>query len=78
MDRGKLEDNRKNRTKSPGLPSSNFNSYSNKKEYNSIPPDRFYTEKEEVTLRFYQTPKVLFKTLSTEDSLLAKSLCIQY
>ncbi|MHB1347715.1 MAG: replication initiator protein A [Candidatus Humimicrobiaceae bacterium] len=25
-----------------------------------IPSDRFYTEKEEVTLRFYQTPKALF------------------
>ena len=25
-----------------------------------IPPNRFYTEKEEVTLRFYQTPKALF------------------
>ena len=41
-------------TKSPARPSKN-------KEYNYIPPERFYTEKEEVTLRFYQTPKALFK-----------------
>ena len=41
-------------TKSPAHPSKN-------KEYNYIPPERFYTEKEEVTLRFYQTPKALFK-----------------
>ena len=26
-----------------------------------IPPERFYTAQEEVTLRFYQTPKALFK-----------------
>ena len=54
-------DNRENISKSPGLPSSNPTSSSNNKEYNSIPSDRFYTEKEEVTLRFYQTPKALFK-----------------
>jgi len=41
-------------TKGPARPSKN-------KEYNYIPPERFYTEKEEVTLRFYQTPKALFK-----------------
>ena len=28
--------------------------------YTSTPASRFYTEKEEVTLRFYQTPKALF------------------
>jgi len=33
----------------------------NNKKYNSIPSDRFYTEKKEVTLRFYQTPEALFK-----------------
>jgi len=31
-----------------------------KKSSSYISPDRFYTEKEEVTLRFYQTPKALF------------------
>ena len=41
-------------TKSPTRSSKN-------KEYSYIPPERFYTEKEEVTLRFYQTPKALFK-----------------
>jgi hypothetical protein len=61
MSKSNLRDNRENRSKSPGLPSSNLNGYSNKKEYNSTPSNRFYTEKEEVTLRFYQTPKALFR-----------------
>ena len=55
------EINRKNISKKPGPPSSNPTGSSNNKEYNSIPSDRFYTLKEEVTLRFYQTPKALFK-----------------
>jgi hypothetical protein len=29
--------------------------------FDELAPSRFYTEKEEVTLRFYQTPKALFK-----------------
>ena len=53
--------NRKNIRKKYGLSSNNLTCYSNNREYNSIPLDRFYTEKEEVTLRFYQTPKALFK-----------------
>jgi len=61
MDRGSLRDNRDNRSKSSGIPSSTSICSPNNKEYNSIPSDRFYTEKEEVTLRFYQTPKALFK-----------------
>ena len=40
-------------TKSPTRPSKN-------KEYKYIPPERFYTEKEEVTIRFFQVPKSLF------------------
>ncbi|MEA2015909.1 MAG: hypothetical protein U9O59_04300 [Actinomycetota bacterium] len=52
--------NREKISKKHGIPSNNFNGCSNNKEYNSIPSDRFYTEKEEVTLRFYQTPKALF------------------
>ena len=55
------EINRKNISKKPGLSYNNLNSSSNNKEYNSIPSDRFYTLKEEVTLRFYQTPKALFR-----------------
>ena len=55
------EINRKNIGKKPGPPSSNYTNSSNNKEYNSTPSDRFYTEKEEVTLRFYQVPKALFK-----------------
>ena len=58
-------DNRENRSKNPGLPFSNPSISSitspNDKEYNFIPSGRFYTEKEEVTLRFYQVPKAIFK-----------------
>jgi len=61
MSRIDLRDNKENGGKSLGLPSSDFTGFPNNKEYNSIPLDRFYTEKEEVTLRFYQTPKALFK-----------------
>src|SRR3989304_7670154 len=61
MNRSNLRDNIENRSKKFGLWPSNFNSTSNNKEYNSIPSDRLYTEKEEVTLRFYQVPKALFK-----------------
>ena len=61
MSKSNLRDNRENRSKSSGLPSSNSTNSPNNKEYNSIPSDRFYTLKEEVTLRFYQTPKALFK-----------------
>ena len=61
MSRDNLRDNRENIRKKPGLPSSNSNGSPNNKEYNSIPSNRFYTEKEEVTLRFYQVPKALFK-----------------
>ncbi|MBA7572863.1 hypothetical protein ES708_14650 [subsurface metagenome] len=65
MCRSDSRDKRENRSKNPGLPSSNSTTSSitspNNKEYNSIPSSRFYTEKEEVTLRFYQVPKALFK-----------------
>jgi len=55
------EINRKNISKKPGLSSNNSNGYSNNKEYNSIPSSRFYTAQEEITIRFYQVPKALFK-----------------
>jgi len=61
MKRSNLRDNRENRSKSSVIPSSNSTCSLNNKEYNSIPSDRFYTLKEEITLRFYQTPKALFK-----------------
>jgi len=61
MNRSNLRDTRENIRKKNGMPSGDSNSSSNNKEYNSIPSDRFYTEKEEVTLRFYQVPKALFK-----------------
>ena len=53
--------NRKNISKKSGLSYGNPNGCSNNKEYNFIPPDRFYTASEEITLRFYQVPKSLFK-----------------
>ncbi len=61
MSKNNLRDNRENVSKKSVLSPSNFNSSSSNKEYNSTPSNRFYTEKEEVTLRFYQVPKVLFK-----------------
>jgi hypothetical protein len=56
-----LRDNKENINKDSGIPSSNSACSPINKEYNSISQYRFYTEKEEVTLRFYQTPKALFK-----------------
>ena len=38
----------------------NHDNPQNWEKNNYIPSNRFYTEKEEVTLRFYQTPKALF------------------
>jgi hypothetical protein len=35
-------------------------SLKNYEDFDKLAPSRFYTEKEEVTLRFYQTPKALF------------------
>jgi hypothetical protein len=61
MRENNLGDNIEDISKKSELYPRNLNSFPNNKEYNSIPSDRFYTEKEEVTLRFYQTPKALFK-----------------
>ena len=61
MSKNNLRDNRENVSKKSGLSPSNFNSSPNNKEYNSIQSNRFYTASEEVTLRFYQVPKALFK-----------------
>ena len=77
MNRSNLRDNIENRSKKFGLCPSNFNSSSNNKEYNSIPSDRLYTEKEEVTLRFYQVPKTLFKNPKYKKLSLDPKLCIQ-
>ena len=49
----------KNYDKQPNSGSSTL--LNNYEEFNKFSPSRFYTEKEEVTLRFYQTPKALFK-----------------
>jgi len=56
-----LKDNRENISKKLELSSSNYNGSLNNKEYNSIPSNRFYTAQEEITIRFYQVPKALFK-----------------
>ena len=61
MSKDNLSFNRENINKGSELSSSNSTDFPKNKEHNSIPSDRFYTEKEEVTLRFYQTPKALFK-----------------
>ena len=53
--------NRNNISKKFRSASGNTSSSSNNKEYNSISSNRFYTASEEVTLRFYQVPKALFK-----------------
>jgi len=64
MSKNNLIDNREDVGKKSGLyPTSS----SNKKEYNSIPSDRFYTASEEVTLRFYQVPKALYKNPVYKD-----------
>src|SRR4030042_4687189 len=61
MRENNLRDNKENTSKKSGLSANTSNGSSNNKEYNSTPSDRFYTLKEEVTLRFFQTPKALFK-----------------
>src|SRR3972149_9846233 len=61
MSKNNLRDIRENISKKSGLSPSNFVNSLNNKEYNFIPPDRFYTAREEVTIRFYQVPKALFK-----------------
>ncbi|GAI99572.1 unnamed protein product, partial [marine sediment metagenome] len=53
--------NSKNINKKTRCASGNISRSSNNNEYNSTPSNRFYTLKEEITLRFYQTPKALFK-----------------
>jgi hypothetical protein len=61
MSRSDSRDNRGNICKNSKLSSSNSTTSLNNSEYNSIPSSRFYTAKEEVTFRFYQVPKSLFK-----------------
>ena len=62
MDKYKKEEShRKEIRKKPGLPLGDHTGSSKNKDYKYISPERFYTEKEEVTLRFYQVPKALFK-----------------
>jgi len=59
MGKDNLSTNNKNINKASNRSFSNSTDFLNKKN-NSISTDRFYTEKEEVTLRFFQTPKALF------------------
>ena len=60
MSKDNLSANNKNINKGSRLSFSNSTDFIKNKENNCISPDRFYTEKEEVTLRFFQTPKALF------------------
>jgi len=53
--------NRKNKNNNSQNTSGNNRESSNDNDYNSTPSNRFYTLKEEVILRFYQTLKALFK-----------------
>jgi len=43
-------------------------------DFDKLTPSRFYTEKEEVTLRFYQTPKALFNNPSYKNLSLGAKL----
>jgi hypothetical protein len=61
MGNGNLSANNKNINKGSRISFDNSTDFTKNKENNYVPPGRFYTEKEEVTLRFYQTPKALFK-----------------
>ena len=61
MSEDNLKDNKENGGKNSRLLSSNSTTSLKNKEYSSIPSSRFYTAKEEVTFRFYQVPKSLFK-----------------
>ncbi len=65
---------RKNINKKSRCTSDDKRSSSNSNEYNSTPSSRFYTAKEEVTLRFYQVPKSLFKNPIYRDLSLGAKL----
>ena len=55
--------NKKNISKKIRCTSGNISRSSNNNEYNSTPSNRFYTAKEELTIRFYQVPKTLFTNI---------------
>jgi DNA-binding MarR family transcriptional regulator len=74
VSKNNLKDNGENINKSHRLLASNSITYLNNKGYSTTPPDRFYTEKEEVTLRFYQTPKALFNNPGYEGLSLGSKL----
>jgi predicted transcriptional regulator len=56
---GKLNKQQNNKYKNSPGPGGSV-SLKNYEDFDKLAPSRFYTEKEEVTLRFYQTPKALF------------------
>ena len=57
MEQLKKDQNNSYKKKSDTGGSFNLKNY---EDFDKLAPSRFYTEKEEVTLRFYQTPKALF------------------
>jgi hypothetical protein len=56
---GQLNKQQNNKYKNSPVPGGSV-SLKNYEDFDKLAPSRFYTEKEEVTLRFYQTPKALF------------------
>ena len=58
--KSKEENYKKEIRKNITLPTKSPTRSSKNKEYDYIPPERFYTDKEEVTIRFFQVPKSLF------------------
>jgi hypothetical protein len=56
---GQLNKQQNNKYKNSPGPGGSV-SLKNYEDFDKLAPSRFYTEKEEVTLRFYQTPKALF------------------
>ena len=56
---GQQNKNQNNKTNN-SLDAGSSDSLKNYDDFDKFAPSRFYTEKEEVTLRFYQTPKALF------------------
>jgi hypothetical protein len=70
---GQLNKKQNNKYKSnPGSGGSiNLKNY---EDFDKLAPSRFYTEKEEVTLRFYQTPKALFNNTAYKGLALGPKL----
>jgi len=60
-----LKNNKENKEKKFKPPFDNNTGFPKNEKNSPITSDRYYTEKEEITLRFYQTPKALFMFMLT-------------